>query len=53
VGTLVVPYTTIPQQAVRAFGNQHRLSPFAMQQVLNGLNGLCSNVPCEAEISPK
>jgi hypothetical protein len=50
VGTLVVPYTTIPQQAVRAFGNQHRLSPFAMQQVLNGL---CSKVPCEAEISPK
>jgi hypothetical protein len=50
VGTLVVPHTAVPQQAVRAFGNQHRLSPHMMQQIMNSL---CTMVPCEAEIPPK
>jgi len=50
VGTLVVPHTAVPQEAVRAFGNQHRLSPHMMQQIMNSL---CNMVPCEAEIPPK
>ena len=44
---LVMPYDAVPQEAVRAFGNEHRLSPHALQQVLNAL---CEKVPCEAEI---
>lgn len=50
VGVLSAPYDVTPQAAVRDFGNQHRLSIHAMQQVLNGL---CNIVKCKAEKTPE
>jgi hypothetical protein len=49
-GVLQVPYSVVPQVAIRNFGNEHRLSVYAMQQVMDQL---CTMVPCEAEIKPK
>jgi hypothetical protein len=45
-GVLSVPYNVVPQVAVRNFGNQHRLSVYAMQQIMDQL---CTRIPCEAE----
>jgi len=49
-GILHVPYNMVPQVAIRNFGNEHRLSVYVMQQVMDQL---CTMVPCEAEIKPK
>ena len=46
----MVPPYQVPQVAIRAFGNQHRLSPHALQLIMNGV---CARIPCEAEIPPK
>lgn len=46
LNSLEVPYHVIPQKAVRDFGNLHRLSVYAMQQVMDQL---CTRVPCEPE----